>query len=155
MAERIQRKRSKGWKSPPNTVYVGRPTMWGNPFSVRESLYKDHWSVVFEGKSISAEFATKRNAQAEAVRLFEKWFSTEIADIGTELHNFRNKYGWKGFSLACAVNMLRGKNLSCWCGENEPCHAEVILRLANIACSGRIAGASTAEGLSKPSAIRH
>ena len=25
---RIQRKRTKGWKMPPNTVYVGRPTEW-------------------------------------------------------------------------------------------------------------------------------
>jgi hypothetical protein len=29
---RIQRKRTKGWRMPPNTVYVGRPTRWGNPF---------------------------------------------------------------------------------------------------------------------------
>lgn len=31
--KRIQRKRSKGWRMPENTVYVGRPTQWGNPFS--------------------------------------------------------------------------------------------------------------------------
>jgi hypothetical protein len=31
---RIQRKRTRGWKMPQNTVYVGRPTKWGNPFSV-------------------------------------------------------------------------------------------------------------------------
>jgi hypothetical protein len=31
---RIHRKRSKGWKMPENTVYVGRPTKWGNPFVV-------------------------------------------------------------------------------------------------------------------------
>ena len=29
---RIQRKRTKGWKMPEGAVYVGRPTMWGNPF---------------------------------------------------------------------------------------------------------------------------
>jgi hypothetical protein len=34
--QRIQRKRTKGWKMPPNTVYVGRPTKWGNPFSASE-----------------------------------------------------------------------------------------------------------------------
>lgn len=34
MPERVQRKRTKGWKMPANTVYVGRPTMWGNPFGV-------------------------------------------------------------------------------------------------------------------------
>lgn len=27
---RIQRKRTKGWKTPPNTVYCGRPGPWGN-----------------------------------------------------------------------------------------------------------------------------
>lgn len=31
--ERIQRKRSKGWQMPGNTVYVGRPSKWGNPFT--------------------------------------------------------------------------------------------------------------------------
>ena len=30
---RIQRKRTKGWRMPPNTVYVGRPSKWGNPFN--------------------------------------------------------------------------------------------------------------------------
>lgn len=31
--QRIQRKRTKGWKMPPNTVYVGRGSKWGNPFT--------------------------------------------------------------------------------------------------------------------------
>jgi hypothetical protein len=30
--QRIQRKRTKGWKMPPNTKYIGRGTIWGNPF---------------------------------------------------------------------------------------------------------------------------
>ena len=34
MPKRIQRKRTKGWRMPPNTVYVGRPTKWGNPFLI-------------------------------------------------------------------------------------------------------------------------
>lgn len=33
MAKRIQRKRTKGWKMPPGTVYVGRGSKWGNPFT--------------------------------------------------------------------------------------------------------------------------
>lgn len=40
---RIQRKRTKGWRMPPNTVYVGRPSKWGNPYKTasdfREWLY--------------------------------------------------------------------------------------------------------------------
>ena len=34
MPKRIQRKRTKGWRMPHNTVYVGRPTKWGNPYRI-------------------------------------------------------------------------------------------------------------------------
>lgn len=34
MPKRIQRKRTKGWRMPPNTVYVGSPTDWGNLWRV-------------------------------------------------------------------------------------------------------------------------
>ena len=30
--ERVQLKRTKGWRMPPNTVKVDRTTKWGNPF---------------------------------------------------------------------------------------------------------------------------
>lgn len=30
MPERIQRKRTKGWRMPPNTVCITRPGPWGN-----------------------------------------------------------------------------------------------------------------------------
>jgi hypothetical protein len=50
MPERIQRKRTKGWKMPPNTVYVGRGTQWGNPYVIGR-YYVDsetHEWVVFD-----------------------------------------------------------------------------------------------------------
>jgi len=57
MPKRIQRKRVKGWRMPDNTVYVGRPTKWGNPFpcggnnelakdSYREWVYKEKQKYV-------------------------------------------------------------------------------------------------------------
>jgi hypothetical protein len=33
---RVQLSRKKGWKMPPNTIYVGRPTKWGNPYKVED-----------------------------------------------------------------------------------------------------------------------
>src|SRR6266568_9671393 len=30
--QRIQRKRTKGWRLPPNTICVSRPSRWGNPY---------------------------------------------------------------------------------------------------------------------------
>lgn len=35
--KRIQRKRTKGWKMPENTIYVGRGSKWGNPFTFANS----------------------------------------------------------------------------------------------------------------------
>lgn len=32
--QRVQRKRTKGWRMPPNTVSVTRPGRWGNPWKV-------------------------------------------------------------------------------------------------------------------------
>ena len=33
MPQRLQRQRAKGWRMPANTVYVGRPGFFGNPFT--------------------------------------------------------------------------------------------------------------------------
>ena len=50
--KRIQRKRTKGWKMPPNTVYVGRPSKYGNDFKVGD---KD----LIEDRPMTAEDAVK------------------------------------------------------------------------------------------------
>lgn len=89
MPERIQRKRTKGWKMPPNTVSVCRPGRWGNPFKV--------------GPGMSAE---------DAVRRYEAETMTE-------------------FMRGVALAELRGQNLACWCKLSEPCHADVLLKIAN------------------------
>ena len=39
--------------------------------------------------------------------------------------------GELGFSVADVRRELRGRDLACWCGPSEPCHAEVLLDLAN------------------------
>lgn len=35
MPVRVQRRRTKGWRMPEGAIYVGRPTVWGNPFGTR------------------------------------------------------------------------------------------------------------------------
>ncbi len=37
MPNRIQRSRAKGWRMPPNTIYVGRGSKWGNPHTFANS----------------------------------------------------------------------------------------------------------------------
>jgi hypothetical protein len=46
--KRIQCKRTKGWKMPPNTVYVGRPSLWGNPFDMSRGETPCHADVLLE-----------------------------------------------------------------------------------------------------------
>lgn len=36
-----------------------------------------------------------------------------------------------GLTSSAIREELRGKNLACWCAEGTPCHAEVLLEIAN------------------------
>jgi len=116
--KRIQRKRTKGFKMPENTVYVGRPGKWGNPFKV--SKVKSGFILRQEinyGKPINFRFKIfkdKEIATNKAIRLFKKWIDKQI------------------FSPL----ELKGKDLACWCaiqknGLYVPCHADILLSLAN------------------------
>jgi hypothetical protein len=103
MPERIQLRRTKGWRLPPNTINVARPTTWGNPFVVGGINHKT-------GERIAD--------RAHAVRLFEeRWFSPTL--LGTCMADL-------------AAEQLRGFNLACWCPLDQPCHADVLLRVANV-----------------------
>jgi hypothetical protein len=56
---RIQLSRRKGWRMPPDTVLVARPSRWGNPFSLIElgreraiALYREHLQELLATQSI-------------------------------------------------------------------------------------------------------
>lgn len=100
---RIQLSRRKGWKMPPNTVKVDRTTRWGNPFRVGDSASADP-----SGGVVAVCFTA-----AEAVDTFRSIVSRSEA------------------FLEKARQDLRGKNLACWCKPGDPCHADVLLELAN------------------------
>lgn len=52
MPKRIQRKRTKGWKMPDNTIYVGRGSFWGNPYKVGETSL---FGISVKDNSMAAE----------------------------------------------------------------------------------------------------
>jgi hypothetical protein len=87
---RVQRRRTKGWQMPANTVYVGRGSIWGNPFRVGAAR-GDHLPPV------TAE---------QAVRLFENWLTTPIA---------QPRHGVDRAVILNNLHQLRDKNLTCWC----------------------------------------
>ena len=108
--KRIQQKRTKGWRAPPGSVYVGRPSKWGNPFN---------WSYWFECGHLR-----KRDARQHVVDQFRRCMTTDdrpLCEGGEESINWMLEH----------LHELRGKDLRCWCPLDEPCHADVLLELAN------------------------
>lgn len=45
MSDRIQRKRTKGWRMPPGAIYVGRPSVYGNPVRVTK-IFGPNYAVM-------------------------------------------------------------------------------------------------------------
>jgi len=103
---RVQLSRRKGWRLPPDTVKVDRSTRWGNPF-----------------------VAGKHGTQAECVALFAQLARGYVPiTFGRETYEAARE----SLRLICEeIGNLRGKNLACGCGLDQPCHADVLLMLAN------------------------
>jgi hypothetical protein len=123
MPKRIQRKRSKDWRMPKNTVYVGRPSKFGNPWSLKRA---------YESGLFKPEFVPQI-----VVTEYEAWLTREASPNDEHLGYWLKPemIAQKEYILA-HLHELRGKNLACWCPAGQPCHADVLLRLANIACTG-------------------
>lgn len=115
MAERIRLSRAKGFKLPPNSVSVARPGPWGNPYRVED---------------FGIELALKlfeNTVQGGWSPWLLDHVSNELCAQAYALHcAFRKRHQ---NMLPCTYE-LRGKNLACWC-KAGPCHADVLLRLAN------------------------
>ena len=97
---------------PEGAIYVGRPTKWGNQWRV-VSFQRGGYGVTFKNykNRTGAVYPLKQIALERIVELYE-------ADVITS-------------RLYEEINELRGKDLACWCALDQPCHADVLLRLAN------------------------
>ena len=113
MPERIQLRRTKGWRMPKDTVRVCRPTLWGNPF-----IHEDHSQAVS---------AFRRLLQGGT-----QTFSMGPGQLqfAPGAHSNTLHWAWSDWARS-NMHTLRGKNLACWCRLGEPCHADVLLELAN------------------------
>lgn len=122
---RIQRKRTKGWRMPENTVYVGRTSgEWGthrpfaNPFRVG-GYFKIGRGEGHGGFAWLEAHKDYADASFNLVR--------DAGDAVAFFHLYRRLYPFTAEEL----EPLRGKNLACWCALDQPCHADILLVLAN------------------------
>ena len=125
MPERIQLSRRKGWRKPDNTVVVSRPSKWGNPFAVH------HTYTIVDATGVIVDYSGRRwiyvADATDAVALYRRWVTGQIRIVGFH----------RGVSVDEIRAELAGKNLACWCpltdadGNRVPCHADVLLEIAN------------------------
>lgn len=112
MPKRIQLSRNKGDKLPPGAVKVDRTTKYGNPYRIAapvdlKQAQKWGWNISRSGLRFECRDAT------EAVAKFRHALFWDVA-----IHDdIRAKLG--------------GKDLACWCGRDAPCHADVLIEIAN------------------------
>jgi hypothetical protein len=123
MPKRIQRRRVKGWQMPDNAVSVTRPLAWGNPFRVGHHYKRGGGGIArlglqfiyteaYEGYQDNSYSTIK--TPDEAVEWFKWYVST-----------------WNESRIAKLRSELGGKDLACWCKSDAPCHADILLAIAN------------------------
>jgi hypothetical protein len=117
--------RQRPWRAEnPDAVIVARPSRWGNPYTIammQERL--DELAKIGRGEGLA-----KRGARALAVEAFRC-----DLEYGPD-----SAWWWYGPHMgiirikgALQDGELAGKDLACWCPLDQPCHADVLLELAN------------------------
>jgi hypothetical protein len=124
---RIQRTRAKGWRMPPGVVYVGRGSKWGNPFRTTGM------GATFAAISVGGKGNVPADRQKGAVALYVAWLSG--SGIDDPIVCMAVNAECRDISAPLTVAEIRaelvGKTLCCWCAPGSPCHADVLLELAN------------------------
>lgn len=118
--QRIQLSRQKGWRMPAGAVKVDRSTKWGNPFAL-EAQKDGRYAIIHlrsRGDRTGEVVATADDpvaARTESIRLYRIWVMSEAGQPIRQM----------------AREQLRGRSLACWCPLDGPCHADVLIELAN------------------------
>jgi len=71
---------------------------------------------VGRGSKWGNPFTVEEYGREKAVEMFRDYIENQNSPHGFEPHE---------------IEELRGKNLACWCKDGTPCHAEVLLEIAN------------------------
>lgn len=123
MPNRVQMSRQRPWRAEhPDAVICDRTTDLGNPYLIERVECEDGqrgkcWQVRRRDARAFQHFDTKRDAAACAVEQFGFYVENSIMP--------------DALSIRAAIPGLRGRDLACWCGPDDPCHVDAILAFAN------------------------
>ncbi len=117
--QRIQRKRVKGFKMPPNTQYVGRPTKWGNPVKVLAGCI--YINAGYRRKILDPLVYYAQETANDVVELYKLILN------GEQFKNPDLQY-WSNQFKNYDIQELKDKNLACFCNLSLPCHVDVLIK---------------------------
>ena len=112
MPKRIQLSRRRDWRLPSGAVKVDRTTRFGNPYRINQRI--DMKQAKRWGWNISPQGRTCVCQSSEEV-------------VG----RFRHALLWDEAIHDDLRKELGGRDLACWCSPGQPCHADVLLEIAN------------------------
>ena len=107
----------RSWRMPPNTMSVARPRMLGNPFPT--DVYGRDEAIAKFRRWITGNMSASEMSTSSR---WDRWSNGPGEPVS--LVTVRS---WARLMMIQA----RGKNLACWCPLDQPCHADVLLELAN------------------------
>ena len=105
---------------PEGAVYVGRPSRWGNPMIVGTAYMTSRTLLPFRLPSF------------RDVGQYDHGITVErCPNVATAVAWYRPMAARWASTAADWIAPLRGRDLACWCPLDQPCHADVLLELAN------------------------
>lgn len=118
---------------PPNAIYCGQPTRWGNPWVVGAPI---ETRVMGEQVGAGAGFyragAIRGCDMAVPPQVISAVLAVQLYRSDLEDSLARATSGDPGYrEMAEALAQLARHDLACWCPLTSPCHVDVILDLAN------------------------
>lgn len=114
---RVQLSRRKGWRKPENTVVVARPSRWGNPVRIVPVHRSGPFDLERDGVGFVGQNTDFEGARRSAAARYRDLLTNHPHLVRVTVEEIRAE--------------LAGKNLACWCPLDQPCHADVLLELAN------------------------
>lgn len=131
MPARIQLRRVKGWTLPEGAIKVSRPTIYGNPWRVRDTGRPAAFEV-YDGHGGSWVYGTKAAAHSGAVTIYDRWLSKNlIPSPYLWTSEKRQELDVQRDQILANLSELRGHDLACWCAPDLDCHSRILLTLAN------------------------
>lgn len=144
---RLQLRRTKGWRLPPNARICARPTKYGNPYAYRTR----HALARMPAADLVTPWEFEGRCSADGAEHQMVWPGGEVTNHTVRYMTVEECVATHRRALIAPTKSLRlyhrrtceyitvdlvraelaGRDLACWCQPDRPCHVDTLLWVAN------------------------